>query len=244
MSDEAKTPEQMIAEQNAVIATLLNQQQQTNNLLNQLAGRINTPTAKPEAPKLELTEEEIERPTAHTIAKIVAHSTSALKTDIEKSIAPLQHQTQNFARQSEYERLKAQMKAAPDYADVVNFEDLFDAIMANQPIDRDTMITAYNLAFARWTKMGGKVKESTTTTTTTQTDITPPHLAAPRPKTTGGGPKNIRALDTNEALLARQRGWSDARFLYEADEIGFDDYVAHEKKLNPTFDASKVRRHV
>lgn len=244
MSDEALTIEQQIAEQNKTIAALLNSQQQTNAILQQLAASSNRPEPEKPRAQLELTDEEIAAPTARTIAKIVAHSNASLKDEILKSVKPLEDQTKAFAARSEYERLKSQMKATPDYADVVEFESIFDGIMSNQAINPDAMIAAYHIAHSRWIKTGGKSKVKTDNEGQGDDNKqTPAHLSAPRPKTTGGGPKSLRALNDNEATLARQRGWSQARYLYEADEITYDDYIAIEKRANPNFDVTKVRRH-
>lgn len=220
-----------IREQNAAISNLA----QTQSGILQ---KLNTPASKPE--------EEIQAPTFdrdtffakpdESVGAVVDHRLGVrlgkFQKDIVAMLEPLVKNAAVTSVTTEYNRLKAQMKTTAEYADLGDFEGIFDEIMSSaNDIKPGTMIAAYHIAESKFRRGGGSKKTTTTETTTTENGRKPPFFEANKPKIDPStGLVALRPLNELEKKLMRENEMSHHKVLLMNDEIDETTYNAYEAK--------------
>lgn len=144
-----------------------------------------------------------------------------IRSEIDRSVKPLNDFVAKAKRDSDYAALKTQMRADPRFTRLSEIETDFDAMMASSPLEPNTMIGAYYAVLGMAVATGKLTatptpKEDPPPPTPTLT--TPPHLRptnntpAPAPTKTA-----TRQLTENEKRVARLNRMTDEEYLKELE---------------------------
>ena len=179
-----------------------------------------------------------------------------VRTEIQAAVAPIIDLVRSSTRQTDYDRIKTELKADPRFRDALtNTEGYVDQLIQQQvargqPVTREVVVTAisgvHGAASLGLLDLGvapkpSEVAPTTNTQPASPTLTTPPHLRPSAPPAPGGGdngqPK-LRDLNEQEERLRRENHMTKEEFLAGMemaanDVVKMDKWPAKEQPRQP-----------
>lgn len=143
-----------------------------------------------------------------------------IQDQIDRSIKPINDGLQQFQRVSQYDTLKAQMRADPRFSELDKIATHFDQLMQNQPLEPNVMIGVYYTALGIASSRGelnstAAIPNNTPAAPmpTPPAPITPPHLRPTAPAVPALPAQSLRPLTENEEIVRRANRQTHKEYL-------------------------------